>query len=155
MIRDITMQVWPQTYVPIIGEEQVAYMLGRFYSPQALEQQMTRDGHRFLIGYRDDEAVAFASWSEIEPGVCKLHKLYTAVSAQGTGVGRAMVDRVVKDAGVHGASSLRLNVNIHNHAAMAFYHKYGFVRIYDEDIDIGRGFFMNDHVYAINLTTEK
>ena len=43
LIRELTMQVWPQTYIPIVGEEQVNYMLNRFYTPEALAQQMTRE----------------------------------------------------------------------------------------------------------------
>ncbi len=151
IIRDITMQVWPQTYIPIIGEGQVAYMLARFYSPEALEQQMTLHGHRFTIGYEGGKPVAFASWGEVEPDVCKLHKLYISADVQGRGYGRAMVDRVMADVREYGAARLRLNVNIHNTSAIGFYEKYGFRRAYDEDIDIGSGFFMNDHVYEMEV----
>lgn len=150
-IRAITMQVWPQTYIPIVGEGQVAYMLGRFYNPAALEQQITEFNHRFMIGYDADKPVAFASWGEVEPGVCKLHKLYISTDVQGRGFGRAMVDRVVSDVRAYGAQRLRLNVNIYNTPAINFYEKYGFHKAYDEDIDIGEGFFMNDHVYEMEV----
>ena len=160
-IRNITMQVWPQTYIPIIGEGQVAYMLGRFYTPEALEQQMTIHGHRFTIGYEGGKPVAFASWGEVEMEseererragiVCKLHKLYISTDVQGRGYGRAMVDRVMADVGEYGAARLRLNVNIHNASAIGFYEKYGFRKAYDEDIDIGSGFFMNDYVYEMEV----
>jgi len=157
IIRAITMQVWPQTYIPIVGERQVNYMLGRFYTPEALEKQMTEYKHRFTIGYDGDMPVAFASWGEVESGerragiVCKLHKLYISTDVQGRGFGRAMVDRVVSDVRDYGAHKLRLNVNIHNTPAIAFYEKYGFRKAYDEDIDIGEGFFMNDHVYEMEV----
>jgi diamine N-acetyltransferase len=150
-IREITMQVWPQTYIPIVGEAQVAYMLGRFYNPKALEKQMTESQHRFTVGYDGEKPVAFASWGEVEPGVCKLHKLYISTDVQGRGFGRAMVDRVVSDVREYGANKLRLNVNIHNTPAITFYEKYGFRKMYDEDIDIGEGFFMNDHVYELDV----
>lgn len=150
-IREITMQVWPQTYVPIVGDAQVAYMLGRFYNPEALEKQMIEDQHRFTVGYDGDKPVAFASWGEVEPGVCKLHKLYISTDVQGRGFGRAMVDRVVDDVRELGAGKLRLNVNIYNSPAIGFYEKYGFKKAYDEDIDIGNGFFMNDFVYELGV----
>lgn len=168
-IRAITMQVWPQTYIPIVGEGQVEYMLGRFYTPEALEKQMTEYKHRFTIGHDGDEPVAFASWGEVESGerragsgemesgerkvgiVCKLHKLYISTDVQGRGFGRAMVNRVVSDVREYGAQRLRLNVNIYNTPAINFYEKYGFRKAYDEDIDIGNGFFMNDHVYEMEV----
>ncbi len=54
------MQVWPQTYTPIIGADQVAYMLERFYDPGALTAQMNDQGHQFLIAEADGEPAAFA-----------------------------------------------------------------------------------------------
>ena len=62
-----------------------------------------------------------------------------------------MVDRVLCDVREFGAHKLRLNVNIHNTPAINFYEKYGFHKAYDEDIDIGNGFFMNDHVYELEV----
>ncbi len=149
VIQQITAEVWPPTYVPIIGEEQVQYMLGRFYSDTALLQQMTEYGHTFLVGYDDGEPVAFASYSEIEPAVYKLHKLYILTSQQGKGIGRRLVDHIIADIRQRGAMALRLNVNIHNHPAMAFYERMGFQHFGDEDIDIGSGYFMNDHILQL------
>jgi diamine N-acetyltransferase len=151
LIRELTMQVWPQTYVPIIGESQVQYMLDRFYSPESLNLQMTGQGHKFIIGYLDGKPVAFAAYSMIETSVYKLHKLYIVANMQGKGIGRAMVDYIVADIATTGATALRLNVNIYNTAAMAFYERYGFLHFRDEDIDIGGGFFMNDHVFQYAL----
>ena len=151
IIRDLTMQVWPQTYTPIIGADQVAYMLERFYDPGALTAQMNDQGHQFLIAEADGEPTAFASYSEVEPGVYKLHKLYTTLAAQGKGLGRALIDYIIGDIRAKNATMLRLNVNIHNHAAKQFYARYGFRHLLDEDIDIGSGFYMNDHVLCLDL----
>ncbi len=151
LIRELTMQVWPQTYIPIIGEGQVSYMLEQFYSPEALEKQIDELRHRFIIGYLGDTPVAFASSSEVAPGVFKLHKLYILPGMQGKGIGRAMADNIAANARSMGAISLRLNVNIHNHAAKSFYERYGFRHLRDEDINIGSGYFMNDHVLQIAL----
>ncbi|MCF8450512.1 MAG: GNAT family N-acetyltransferase [Taibaiella sp.] len=151
LIRNLTMQVWPQTYIPIVGEAQVDYMLDRFYTPDALLSQMTKLQHSFIIGYSDGVPVAFASYSEIEPAVYKLHKLYIVIAMQGKGIGRAMADHIVASVKKLGGSSLRLNVNIHNHPAMAFYNKYGFRHLLDEDIDIGSGYYMNDHVLQMDV----
>lgn len=151
LIINLTMQVWPQTYVPIIGEEQVAYMLGRFYSPDALEKQMREYHHKIILCYSNDVPVAFAAYSEIEPQVFKLHKLYIIPGNQGQGIGRFIIEHIIADINAHGAATLRLNVNIHNHAAKAFYERIGFTHFKDEDIDIGNGWFMNDHVLELGL----
>jgi len=129
-------------------------MLGRFYTPEALAHQMTELGHRFIIGYEGKEPVAFASYSEIMPGIYKLHKLYVIMAMKGKGAGRAMVDHIVADIKRVNANQLRLNVNIYNKGAMAFYERYGFRHLLDEDIDIGEGYFMNDHVLGLDMGSE-
>jgi len=148
LIRDLAMQVWPQTYIPILGDEQVAYMLGLFYTPDALQKQMEQ-GHRFIICNCSGQPAAFASWSEIEPFFFKLHKIYITPGQQGKGIGRFVIDHIVNELQQAGAKELRLNVNIYNNAAKAFYEKTGFQHIGDEDIDIGGGYFMNDHVLSL------
>lgn len=150
-IRTITMQVWPSTYVPIIGEQQVAYMISLFYAPEQLLQQMEEMGHEFIICFSDDVPVAFASWSEMEPHTYKLHKIYILTDRQGTGIGKQMITYIVDEIKQHGATALRLNVNRYNFSAKAFYERMGFRLYKDEDIDIGNGFFMNDHVLQLLL----
>lgn len=145
------MQVWPQTYIPIIGEAQVAYMLDSFYSPQALTVQMEEQAHQFIIAYQDDIPVAFAAYSPLNPDTWKLHKLYILPQVQGKGIGKQMVHYIKNGVSATGAKSLILNVNIYNASAIAFYNRYGFQHLRDEDIDIGNGYFMNDHVYQLAL----
>jgi len=155
MIRELTMQVWPQTYTPILGHEQVAYMLNLFYNPESLTKQMTEMGHRFIICYNAEQPVAFASWSETEPLIFKLHKIYILPGQQGKGVGKAMLEHIMQEITTRGATALRLNVNIYNLSAKAFYEKTGFKHLKDEDIDIGGGYFMNDHVLELKVKNQK
>ena len=150
LIRELAMQVWPETYTPIVGEKQVAYMLQLFYSPEALQQQMLQ-GHQFIICSDDAQPVGFAAWSEVEPGIAKLHKLYVVTGQQGKGVGKAMIGHIANELTTQGTTTLRLNVNRYNYPAIAFYEKAGFTRYLDEDIDIGSGYFMNDHVLVMNF----
>ena len=126
------MNVWPQTYTPIIGPEQVAYMLALWYTPQALEKQMTESQHLFIICYDNDEPVAFASWNQIETGISKLHKLYVIPGHHGKGIGRFIVGHILNELRLKGIRLLRLNVNRYNHSAIAFYTKAGFSLFKDE-----------------------
>jgi diamine N-acetyltransferase len=151
LIIELTKRVWPQTYVPIIGAEQVAYMLDIFYSPAVLQKQMEELGHQFVICYADTEPVGFASWSPIDNLVYKLHKLYVLPDCQGSGIGRQLIAHIARDISAQGASVLLLNVNRYNYNAIAFYEKNGFEHYRDEDIDIGHGYFMNDHVLSLKV----
>ena len=150
LIRTLAMEIWPQTYTPIIGVEQVAYMLGLFYSPEQLKAQI-EDHHTFLICYDDALPVAFASYAEAEQGKYKLHKLYILPDQQGKGIGKFIVEHLVRDLKARGATTLFLNVNRYNMAAKAFYEKVGFRHAKDEDIHIGEGYYMNDHVLELGV----
>ncbi len=151
LIKKLAMQVWPQTYTPIVGAEQVAYMLDKFYSQASLEQQMGEKNHWFLICYSDGLPIAFASWAELETGIYKLHKLYIIPDQQGKGAGRAIIDYITGQIKQLHATALHLNVNRYNDAAMAFYEKTGFASFKEEDIDIGNGYYMNDYVLRLPL----
>jgi GNAT superfamily N-acetyltransferase len=149
-IRNLAVATWPPTYVPILGEDQVHYMLNMFYSPLELEKQMTIGAQHFLIAGDESIDFGFAAWSLPAGGHSKLQKLYVLPGYQGTGVASALL-KEVKDRAARVAHRLYLNVNRYNARAIAFYEKSGFVRTAIEDIDIGSGYYMNDYVYTCNL----
>ena len=144
LIRELTFQVWPQTYASIISKEQIDFMLDRMYSASSLAKQMS-DGAEFLIVYENDIPVGFASYQQMEPVIYKLHKLYVLGSQQGRGTGRFIIDHIVSEIKQQGGTALQLQVNRHNNAK-DFYHKLGFIVIEKADFDIGHGYFMNDYV---------
>jgi diamine N-acetyltransferase len=144
LIRALCFQVWPQTYSSLLSKDQIDYMLDLMYSGKALKEQMD-NGHSFLVLYEHETPVGFASYSEIEPQVWKLHKIYILPSQQGKGGGKMLVDFVMEDITRAGGKALQLNVNRHNKAKQ-FYERLGFTVIREEDIDIGNGYFMNDFI---------
>ena len=144
LIRELNLQVWPQTYASILSEAQISYMLDMMYSEASLEKQMA-EGCQFVIVYDEDIPVGFASYQEITPAVFKLHKIYVLVSQQGKGTGRFLLDHVVNAAQERGGSSLQLQVNLNN-KAKNFYEKLDFTVIDQVNIDIGNGYFMNDYI---------
>jgi len=148
-------EIWPRTYGDILSPDQLEYMLHMLYSPESLQDQMENKQHSFLlVEDLDDEPVAFASFSPIEiPGVYKLHKIYVLASQQGQGLGKSIIDFVIHEINADGAKALRLNVN-RNNKARIFYERLGFKVIYEEDIDIGNGYFMNDFIMELELKAD-
>src|ERR1700722_7556001 len=121
----LAQQIWPDTYGEILSTEQLNYMLDLFYNPDALSRQMQEDKHQFIIVEQGEEAIGFASWGPVQPGIAKLHKLYVLPVGQGKGIGRAMLDFIYSILRDEGVSRLRLNVNRHN-KAQQFYEKLRF-----------------------------
>jgi diamine N-acetyltransferase len=144
LIRELSLQVWPQTYASILAPEQIQYMMNLLYSEAALHQQL-QDNHHFYIVYNAGIPIGFASYSEIEPTVFKLHKIYILPVQQGRGTGKFVIEQIMSLVKNEGATALRLNVNRYN-KALEFYKKLGFEILHEEDIDIGNGYYMNDYV---------
>jgi diamine N-acetyltransferase len=154
LIRQLTFNIWPQTYAPVLSQQQIDYMLDMMYSEAALKQQMTGENCRFIIVYDDETPVGFASFSEITVQLFKLHKIYILSSQQGKGTGRFVIDHIINQIQQQGATALQLQVNRYN-KAKTFYEKLGFVVIKEADFDIGHGYFMNDYVMEKKLTIDK
>jgi ribosomal protein S18 acetylase RimI-like enzyme len=146
IIMDIAAATWPSTYLDIIGQAQIDYMLDKMYNKGELLKQFM-EGHIFLIAEEGENQFGFAGYSIIghDARIYKLHKLYVLPSAHGKGVGKILINEVfnqVKDAG---GSALQLNVNKHN-KAKDFYLKGGFTIKESVKLDIGEGYFMDDYV---------
>lgn len=151
VIQAIGTTTYGPTYTHLLGQEQVDYMLGQFYSIAALRDQMI-EGHIFLIAQVNSKDVAFASYSllEKEYRIAKLHKLYVLPEAHGKGLGKFLINEVRNKAIEAGAKGLQLNVNRYN-KAKDFYEKAGFIIKETVDIEIGNGYLMNDYVMELPL----
>jgi GNAT superfamily N-acetyltransferase len=152
IIQTIGTATYGPTYTALLGQEQVDYMLNKFYSIAALTQQLM-EGHVFIIAGQAGKDLAFASYSSFEaqdhPAV-KLHKLYVLPEAHGMGLGKLLINEVRDKALETGAKGLVLNVNRYN-KALDFYIKAGFKIKETVDIEIGNGFFMNDYILELPL----
>ncbi len=150
-VQEIARITWQPTYVPLIGQEQVDYMLKTMYNPGVLLEQLSQ-GHVFLIARSGMKDVGFAGYSIVDHKNrgYKLHKLYVLPGAHGTGVGKLLINEVVDQIRTAGGKSLSLNVNCNNKAKV-FYEKAGFKIKETVDLDIGNGFFMNDYVMEMPI----
>lgn len=150
-ILQIAEDTWWPTYEPLLGKEQVAYMLGTIYTRDKILGQLEKGEQTYLLLIEEGTPVAFAAYSprEEDADIYKLHKLYCLPATQGKGYGKILINAVVdkiKEAGKH---TLDLNVNRYN-KAKDFYERMGFTIAYEEDIAIGP-YWMNDYVMRKEL----
>lgn len=153
-IVEISFQTWFKTYENIISKEQIDYMFGEMYTPEALWKQMDFLGHRFYIAEEDGVPVGFASMSEMiheSDKTAKVHKLYLLPSTHKKGYGKMMLLYLEDVLRTENYRFLILNVN-RNNPAYHFYLKLNYsIR---ETIDIPYGDFMlNDYVMEKNIST--
>jgi diamine N-acetyltransferase len=150
LIRELCFKVWPQTYSHLLTKEQIDYMLELMYSKASLERQMTEENCRFIFVCDNNEPVGFASFSEIEPAIYKLHKIYILQNQQGKGTGKFVLDYIINTIKPKGATALRLQVHRKNQAK-SFYEKLGFTVILEFKFDIGHGYVMDDYMMEKKL----
>lgn len=147
-IHKLAHQIWPSAFAQILTSEQIEYMLNWMYSPKSLQKQMEK-GHQFLLVGNNGKYVGYCSY-EHKKRISKLHKIYLLPEAQGVGLGKTLLQEVIKIARIQNKQRLQLNVNRYN-KAVTFYQKAGFKIIKEEDNTIGNGYFMNDYVMELKL----
>ena len=152
-IRSVSERTWPSTYGHIISQDQIDFMLYWMYSDASLEKQMNTGCEFYIASKQNDngdlDPVGFCSVSP-EDGAHKLNKLYVLPAAQGTGAGKALLNKAIEVAKAAGSTSLFLQVNKQN-TAHTFYLKKGFIKELEFKFDIGNGFYMDDYVMRLHF----
>jgi diamine N-acetyltransferase len=146
-IRDIAKEVWPIAYGAILSKEQLDYMMEMMYSVEALQLQAETKNHHFILAIEDGKALGFASYEMNcnKTNKTKIHKIYILSTQQGKGIGKTLIDYIETEAKNDNQEALILNVNKYN-PAQQFYKKLGFSISFEEVIDIGEGYVMDDYV---------
>lgn len=136
-------EIWNEHYIPIIGKEQVDYMLAKMYNLESLNAQMLTQHHRFYLIENERESIGFVSISSENNEDFFLHKFYIKQSLSNKGIGSEVLEKIIKLAS---PKTLTLTVNRQNFKSINFYFKNGFKIDHVADFDIGNGFVMNDFV---------
>ncbi len=146
-IRAIAKEVWPIAYGAILSNEQLDYMMEMMYSMDSLQLQAKIKKHHFILAKENDVTLGFASFefNYSETSKTKIHKIYILSTQQRKGIGKALIDYIETEAKNHHQEALLLNVNKYN-VALDFYKKIGFTISFEEVINIGNGFVMDDYV---------
>ena len=137
-------EIWREHYIPIIGEQQVEYMLEKFLSAEALVEQINSGYEYFLLSY-DYTFAGFAGIKE-EDGKLFLSKLYLYNEFRGKGIASYMFQKFVEICKMRELDKIWLTCNRHNTNSYEVYKHLGFVTVREEKADIGEGFVMDDFI---------
>ncbi len=144
IIESLAREIWTEHYTPIIGREQVDYMLGRFQSREAIAEQIRSGFLYFLIG----EGREYVGYIGVQPrnNELFLSKIYVSSSRRGRGYGKKAIHFIERLARERGLKKITLTVNKNNASAVAAYSKMGFRNLGPVVQKIGGGFIMDDYM---------
>lgn len=137
--------IWREAYGSLLSIDQISYMLERFQSVRAFQQQ-TCDGYIYRGAFIDGELVGYTA-SVLEDKRVLLSKLYLKKAHRGAGLGRQLLEDVFEL--YPDISSFYLTVNKRN-PAYELYLKWGFKVIDSVVSDIGNDYVMDDYIMQLD-----
>ena len=142
LIEQLADTIWREHYIPIIGLEQVDYMLDKYQSAESMKNQI-KNGSSYYTIYYDTTSVGYLSFKQ-EKDVIFLSKVYVLHNFRGKKIGKKAMTFVENKTKELGLSKIHLGVNKYNTTAIKAYEKLGFKNIGPSVTDIGSGFIMDD-----------
>ena len=144
-------EIWNQHFVPIIGQDQVDYMLDKFQSFNAIAKQLN-DGYEYYIISNDRKVVGYLGLlSEDNLNRMMISKIYIKSEVRRLGVGDSALKFSKELSKERKINTIWLTVNKHNKDTIEWYLRKGFVVIEEFKKDIGSGFFMDDFIMEKNI----
>ncbi len=151
LVAELAAVIWRQHFTPIIGRDQVAYMLRHFQSFAAISRQIRDEGYRYRFLLDAGEPAGYCAVLPRTDDLF-LSKLYVVAEHRGRGLGREAVAWCADFARENNRAKITLRVNRDNASSIAFYEKAGFRRTGIDVKDIGGGFVMDDVLMEKPLT---
>lgn len=136
--------IWHEHYTPIIGTDQVNYMLDKFQSVKAMRDQINSGYQYFLINFNEN-AIGYLSFEKRDKALF-LSKIYLLKEERGRGIGRKAMEFVTSVASSLACEKVALTVNRFNKNSIRAYKSAGFEKKDELVQDIGNGFVMDDYL---------
>jgi GNAT superfamily N-acetyltransferase len=94
----------------------------------AIDKYRPPDG-RLLLAFDGEVAIGIVCLRRIAPGIAEIKRMYVRPSHRGGGIGRALLERAIDEAGAAGYERIRLDTPEFTTAAHHLYRANGFVEI--------------------------
>ncbi|MBS5399665.1 MAG: GNAT family N-acetyltransferase [Lachnospiraceae bacterium] len=150
-IADLAKVIWNEHFTPIIGKDQVDYMVEKFQSYPALKEQIS-EGYEYYQIFSGGE---FCGYTGIHPGEDNrlfLSKLYLKKESRGHHLATGAFSFLKEICRERGYSAIWLTCNKHNDNSLGVYRHFGFEIIDTQEADIGGGFIMDDYIMEYKIS---
>ncbi len=143
IVAKLAYEIWNEHYTPIIGQNQVSYMIDKFQSFDAVSAQIKGNDYEYYI---INHAFEPSGYIGIKPSGDELFlsKFYIVSTKRGKGLGKKGFEFIISRAKDLGLKTISLTVNKENTNSIKAYAKMGFKNFGPIVADIGEGFIMDD-----------
>ena len=148
-------EIWEEHYIPIIGKDQVKYMVKKFQSESAIQNQLNENYIYFSVLLNNQPFGYLCYKIDTDENILFLSKIYVKRSFRGFGYGKHMFQFVIRKAAELNCQYINLTVNKYNTNSIDAYKKLGFIQKRALIIDIGNGFVMDDFEMSYDLNSNK
>lgn len=143
-------EIWTEHFTPIIGADQVAYMLDAIQSKNAIAYQIRSKGFVYYLIENNSKPIGYCAIKTNEDSLF-LSKLYIQKSMRRKGLGQKTIAFIRSIACKNMLDTITLTVNKNNLGPITAYEQMGFVNIGSVVQDIGGGFVMDDYKMQLNV----
>lgn len=153
-VATIAAPIWREHYESIIGMEQIDYMLNKFQSEEAIQQQIS-EGYVYTIvtwenkTTRENKDAGYMA-TQVRDETLFISKFYLNKNFRGLGLAKPMLQYIDTTAEKNHCKKLELTVNKDN-PAYEIYLKLGFENVESIVMDIGNNYVMDDYRMVKNI----
>lgn len=137
-------EIWREVFTPMIGPEQVDYMLIHYQSIPVIEKEIAAGAHYFGLRWQG-ELVGYTAYELKDDHILYISKLYIKQAYRGKGL-MAEIFKWYDDLAQTWQRKQQLRVNQANQNAIAVYQHRGFTIVKEQRVAIREGFVMTDYV---------
>ncbi len=150
VVVKLAQTIWTEHYTPIIGKDQVTYMLRTYHSFQTISNEVDKKNIHYYLIMQETKTIGYMG-IRLDDESLFLSKIYLLEEEREHGLGSQAISFAKELASSHQLPEIRLTVNKNNTNAITAYKHVGFEIVADICTDIGEGYVMDDHVMVLKV----
>lgn len=150
-LAKIASEIWHEYWGFILSPEQIDYMVEKFQSENAINNQYKNEKYTYYFITHDDKNIGYFGISE-KDNYLFLSKLYIQKNYRSQGYGRRAFEKIKELAAKMNYKEIQLTVNKHNENTIQAYKKWGLTTIDAVVTDVGSGFVMDDYIMSYKIS---
>ena len=142
--------IWHEYWTEILSPEQIDYMINKFQSENAINEQIKNEKYEYFYILSDNQKAGYIGLSQ-KDNYLFLSKMYIMSNFRHKGIGTKAFDLIKDYTNEKNYNKIILTVNKYNVNTISAYTKWGFKIIDAVVTDIGQGFVMDDYIMQYDL----